>query len=246
MNPVFPSSSPSVSVSLVRWFRPLALLAGSLLLWDCRPYPHEPPCYRDSDPGCYGDDRYSDPYDDGPQSGTPSDLPRGEREFGLALDADLRMWFDAYDAVPRKVFIGRGPDAPSDLAHDLRETRPWSLVYAGRTEMLYPSVSAWDHSGPTAHVRIRLERAYAGDPLSLDLEIRHGFQGDSHVIIEAYQTHGLKDGESLVVQVGGEVSRGRWLQDWTAGGGGYLRGSAGHEELWMPGNGYHEARVRFR
>jgi len=219
----------------------LALIAGSLLLWDCRPYPYESPCYRSQDPSCY-----DDPYADGPQSGTPADLPRGEREFGLVLDPDLRMWFDAYDAVPRQVFIGSGPDAPSGLAHDLRETRPWSLVYAGRTESLYPSVGAWDHEGPTAHVRIRLDRAYPGDPLTLDLEIRHGYQGNSHVIIEAYQAHGLRDGETLVVQVGGEVSRGRWIQSWSAGGNGYLRGPAGHEELWMPINGYHEARVMFR
>jgi hypothetical protein len=223
----------------------LALIAGSLLLWDCRQYPHEPPCYRDRDPGCY-DDRYSDPYPDDRQSGTPGDLPKGEREFGLALDRGLRIWFDAYDAVPRKVFIGDGPDAPSNLAHDLRDTRPWFLDYAGRTETLFPSVGAWDHAGPTAHVRIRLDRSYRGDPLSLDLEIRHGFQGSSHVIIEAYQAHGLRDGESLVVRVGGEISRGHWLQHWSAGGNGYLRGSAGHEELWMPGNGYHEARVEFR
>jgi hypothetical protein len=66
------------------------------------------------------------------------------------------------------------------------------------------------------------------------------------VIIDAYQAHGLRDGESLVVRVGGEISRGHWLQHWSAGGNGYLRGSAGHEELWMPGNGYHEARVEFR
>jgi hypothetical protein len=220
----------------------LALLAASLLLWDCRPYPDEPRCCRDRDPYWY-EDGY---YDTGSQSGTPADLPKGEREFGLVLDPGLRMWFDAYDAVPRAVYIGSGPDAPSDLAHDLREARPWYLVYAGRTETLYPSVGAWDHSGPTAHVRIRLDRSYPGDPLTLDLEIRHGYQGNSHVIIEAYQAHGLRDGESLVVQVGGEVSRGRWLQIWSAGGGGYLRGSAGHEELWMPGNGYHEAKVQFR
>jgi hypothetical protein len=221
-------------------------LAGSLLLWGCGPYPGEPPCCRDRDPSWYGDDPYSDPYPYGPQSGAPGDLPKGEREFGLVLDPELRMWFDAFDAVPRRVFIGDGPDAPSDLAHDLQETRPWSLDYAGRRETLFPSVGAWDHSGPTAHVRIRLDRAYGGDPLAIDLEIRHGFEGNSHVIIEAYQAHGLRDGETLAVQVGGEVSRGRWLQIWSAGGGGYLQGPPGHEELRMPGNGYHEARVRFR
>lgn len=223
--------------------RRLALALGAILLWGCGPYPPEPPCCGDRDPAWYGDDPYSDP---GPSSGTPGDLPKGEREFGLTLDPGLRIWFDAFDAVPRRVFIGEGPDGPSELAHDLRESRPWFLDYAGRQETLFPSVSAWDHSGPTAHVRIRLDRSYAGDPLSIDLEIRHGFQGNSHVIIEAYQVHGLKDGESLVVQAGGEVSRGLWLESWSAGGNGYLRGSAGHEELWMPGNGYSEARVQFR
>jgi len=215
----------------------LAFIAGSLLLWDCRPYPYESPCYRNPDPACY-DGPY--PYYDGPQSGTPGDLPKGEREFPLVLDPDLEMWFDAYDAVPRRIFVG------NELAHDLRESRPWYLAYAGRTETLFPSVGAWDHAGPTAHVRIRLDRSYAGDPLTVDLEIRHGYQGNSHVIIEASQAHGLRDGESLVVQVGGEISRGRWLQAWSAGGNGYLRGPAGHEELWMPVNGYHEARVQFR
>jgi hypothetical protein len=239
-------SSLSHSGTPARWLGRLALVTGCLLLWDCRPYPDEPPCCRDRDPSRYGDDPYNDAYGTGPQSGTPADLPKGEREFGLVLDPELRMWFDAYDAVPREIYIGYGPDAASELAHDLRATRPWYLSYAGRTEALYPSVGAWDHSGPTAHVRIRLDRSNPGDPLTLDLEIRHGFQGNSHVIIEAYQAHGLRDGESLVVQMGGEVSRGRWLQAWSAGGGGYLRGSAGHEELWMPGNGYHEAKVVFR
>lgn len=225
------------------WSGRLALIGLSLLLWDCRRYPDEPGCCRDRDPYWYEDDGY---YDTGSHSGTPADLPKGEREFPLVLDPELRMWFDAYDAVPREVFIGDGPEAPSDLAHDLRDARPWSLAYGGRTELLYPSVGAWDHSGPTAHVRIRLDRAYPGDPLTLDLEIRHGFQGGSHTLIQAYQAHGLRDGESLVVQVGGEVSRGHWLQLWSAGGGGYLRGPAGREQLWMPGNGYHEARVQFR
>jgi hypothetical protein len=156
------------------------------------------------------------------------------------------MWFDVYDAVPRRMYVGYGADSPSNLAHDLREARPWYLVYAGRSEGLFPSVSAWDHSGPTAHVRIRLDRSYRGNPLSIDLEIRHGNQGSNHTVIEAYQVHGLLDGESLVSQVGGEISRGPWVQSWTAGGNGFLRGSAGHEELWMPGNGYHEARVEFR
>ena len=245
MNPAPLPSFPSDSGSPGRWLHRLAWVAGSLLLWGCQPYPYESPCYRSPDPACY-DDPSSDPYPYGPQSGTPGDLPKGEREFGLVLDPDLRMWFDAYDAVPRRIFIGNGPDAPSDLAHDLRESRPWYLVYAGRTETLFPSVGAWDHAGPTAHVRIRLDRSYPGDPLSVDLEIRHAFQGNSHVIIEAYQAHGLRDGETLVVQVGGEISRGRWLQAWSAGGNGYLKGPAGHEELWMPVNGYHEARVELR
>lgn len=242
MNPDSPSSSPADAAFRVRRFRCLALVAGSLLLSDCNRYPGGPCC---GDP-YYGEGPYSDSGPYGPSSGSPGDLPKGEREFGLVLDADLRMWFDAFDAVPRRIFIGGGPDAPSELAHDLEETRPWSLAYAGRTETLFPSVGAWDHSGPTAHVRIRLDRAYAGDPLSIDLEIRHAFQGNSHVIIEAYQVHGLRDGESLIVRVGGEVSRGLWLQSWAAGGNGYLRGPVGHEELWMPGNGYSEARVRFR
>jgi hypothetical protein len=246
MNPASQPFSASDSGFRGRWLHRLTLMAGSLMLWDCGPLPHEPPCYRDPDQSCYGDDPYSDPYPDSPQSGTPGDLPKGEREFALVLDPGLRIWFDAYDAVPRQVYIGNGPDAPSGLAHDLRETRPWFLDYAGRTETLFPSVSAWDHAGPTAHVRIRLNRSYPGDPLSLDLEIRHGFQGNSHVLIEAFQVHGLRDGESLVVQAGGEISRGRWLQAWSAGGNGYLRGPVGHEELWMPGNGYHEARVEFR
>lgn len=218
------------------------LILGSLALWGCHPYPDEP-----------GRDRYDyrdypyDPYPyEGWQSGSPADLPKGEREIGLVLDPGLRMWYDVYDAVPRRMFVGYGPDASSNVAHDLRETRPWSLVYAGRSEILFPSVSAWDHSGPTAHVRIRLERSSRGNPLTLDLEIRHGFQGNNHTVIEAYQVHGLLDGESLVLQVGGEISRGAWEQYWYAGGNGYLRGAVGHEELWMPGNGYHEARVEFR
>lgn len=222
----------------------LALLTCSLLLWNCQPYPPGPPCSRD--PDCYDSRPYDDSYPYGPQSGSPADLPKGERLFGLVLDQDLRIWFDAFDAVPREVYIGSGPDAASALAHDLRDTRPWYLAYGGRTEALYPSVTAWDHSGPTAHVRIRLDRSYAGDPLTLDLEIRHGFQGRSHTLIEAYQAHGLHDGESVVVRVGGEVSRGGWRQAWSAGGNGYLRGSSGREELWMPGNGYHEAKVEFR
>jgi hypothetical protein len=221
------------------------LVMGSLLLWGCnRPYPNEPRRgdydYRDYD---YPYDRY--PYN-GASSGSPADLPRGEREIGLVLDPGLRMWYDVYDAIPRRVFVGYGPDSPSNLAHDLRVTNPWSLVYAGRSEPLYPSVSAWDHAGPTAHVRIRLDRSYRGNSLSIDLEIRHGSHGNNHLLIEAYQVHGLLDGESLVLLVGGEIPRGPWMQYWAAGGGGYLRGSAGHEELWMPGNGYHEARVEFR
>jgi hypothetical protein len=246
MIPSSPPFSPAASGFRGRWLLRSALIAGPLLLWDCRRYPPEPPCCRDRDPSWYGEDPYSDPYPYGPQSGTPDDLPRGEREFGLVLDADLRIWFDAYDAVPRRVFIGNGPDAPSGLAHDLRETRPWLLTYAGRAESLFPTVSAWDHAGPTAHVRIRLDRSRPGDPLTIDLEIRHGYEGGSHVLIEAYQVHGLRDGEALAVRTGGEVSRGRWLQAWSAGGGAYLRGPAGQEDLWMPGNGYHEARVRFR
>ena len=240
MNPASLPLFRADSGSPGRWLPGLVLLAGALLLWGCHPYPNEPPCCRDRDPSWYGDDPY------GPHSGTPGDLPKGEREFGLVLDPDLRMWFDAYDAVPRQVFIGDGPDAPANLAHDLRDARPWYLSYAGRTETLFPSVGAWDHAGPTAHVRIRLDRSYPGAPLTLDLEIRHGFQGNSHVIIQAYQVHGLRDGETVVVRVGGEVSRGPWLESWAAGGGGYLQGPAGHQELWMPGNGYHEARVQFR
>lgn len=238
-------ASPAPPGARNRRLLPVALLTASLALLGCNRYPPEPPCCRGDDPYWYGDDPYSDPYPYGPTSGTPADLPRGVRIFGLVLDPDLRIWFDAYDAVLRRVYIGSGPDAASGLAHDLRDTRPWLLAYAGRTETLLPSVGAWDHSGPTAHVRIRLERVNAGDPMTIDLEIRHGFQGNSHVLIEAYQVHGLRDGEALSVPVGGEV-RGSWIQSWSAGGGGYLRGSAGHEELWMPGNGYHEARVQFR
>lgn len=222
------------------------LIMGSSLLWACHPYPDEPPCCGDRYDSRYYDypyDRY--PYD-GSQSGSPADLPKGEREIGLVLDPGLRMWFDVYDAVPRRIFVGYGPDASSNVAHDLRSTRPWSLVYAGRSETLFPSVSAWDHAGPTAHVRIRLDRSNRGNPLTIDLEIRHGYQGNNHHVIEAYQVHGLLDGESLVLQVGGEISRGPWAQYWYAGGNGYLRGTAGFEELWMPGNGYHEARVEFR
>lgn len=225
------------------------LLISSLLLWGCnRRYPDEPGCCRDDYDYDYRDYDYPNgpyPYN-GAQSGSPADLPRGEREIGLVLDPGLRMWYDVFDAVPRHVFVGYGADSPSNAAHDLRVTNPWSLVYAGRSEPLFPSVSAWDHSGPTAHVRIRLDRSYRGNPLSIDLEIRHGFHGNNHQVIEAYQVHGLLDGESLVLLVGGEISRGPWLQYWAAGGGGYLRGAAGHEELWMPGNGYHEARVEFR
>lgn len=227
----------------LRWF---GLIWGSLLLWGCHPYPDEPPCCGDRYDSRYYDypyDRY--PYD-GSQSGSPADLPRGEREIGLVLDPGLRMWIDVYDAVPRRIFVGYGPDAPSNVAHDLRATRPWSLVYAGRSEALFPSVSAWDHAGPTAHVRIRLDRSHRGNPLTLDLEIRHGFRGNNHQVIEAYQVHGLLDGETLVLLVGGEIPRGPWAQFWTAGGNGFLRGAAGQEELWMPGNGYHEARVEFR
>ncbi|MEO6095532.1 MAG: hypothetical protein ABIW76_07600 [Fibrobacteria bacterium] len=220
---------------------------GSLLLSGCnRPYPNEPRCCRDdidSRDYDYPYGRY--PYD-GSQSGSPADLPKGEREIGLVLDPGLRMWFDVYAAVPRCIFVGSGPDTPSSLAHDLREMRPWYLAYAGRSEPLYQSVSAWDHAGPTAHVRIRLDRTNRGNPLSIDLEIRHGYHGNNHIVIEAYQVHGLLDGESLVLQVGGEIPRGPWVQSWAAGGNGYLRGSVGHEELWMPGNGYHEARVEFR
>lgn len=223
------------------------LLIGSLLLWGCnRQYPDGPSCCRDRyDSRDY--DYPNDPYGyDGSQSGSPADLPKGEREIGLVLDPGLWMWFDVYDAVPRSIFVGSGPDSPSNIAHDLPDSPPWFLVYAGRSEPLFPSVSAWDHSGPTAHVRIRLDRSNRRDPLNIDLEIRHGTHGNKHIVIEAYQVHGLLDGESLVLQVGGEIPRGAWTQYWTAGGNGFLRGAAGQEELWMPGNGYHEALVEFR
>lgn len=243
------STRPSSARSGFRNRLPIqfGLILGSLLLWGCnRQYPDEPGCCRDR----YDPRDYDYPYDpyryDGSQSGSPADLPKGEREIGLVLDPGLRMWYDVYDAVPRRIFVGQGPDASSNIAHDLRETRPWSLVYAGRSELLFPSVSAWDHAGPTAHVRIHLDRSYRGNSLAIDLEIRHGYQGNRHQIIEAYQVHGLLDGESLVLQVGGEISRGPWAQYWYAGGNGFLRGAIGHEELWMPGNGYHEARVEFR
>jgi hypothetical protein len=239
MSPTSLTSFPADFRFLNRWFRRIGWLACFLSLWGCQEYPPGPPCCEDRP------DRY-DPYPNRPQSGSPADLPRGETEIGLLLDAGLRMWYDVFDAVPRQVYIGYGPDAPSGIAHDLTDTRPWSLTYAGRAEPLFPTVTAWDHSGPTAHVRIRLDRDYRGNPLTLDLEIRHGYEGNSHVIVHAYQVHGLLDGEALALKVGGEVSRGRWLQDWSAGGNGYLRGSEGHETLWMPGNGYHEARVRFR
>lgn len=223
------------------------LFLAAALLWGCgQPYPDGPPCCRDRYDS-RGYDYPGDPYPShGSQSGTPAGLPKGVREIGLDLDPGLRMWFDVYDAVPRRIFLGRGADDPSQVAHDLREGRPWSLVYAGRSETLFPSVSAWDHAGPTAHVRIRLERPDRRSPLTLDLEIRHGFRGNRHVLVEAYQVHGLLDGETLVLRVGGEISRGSWAQYWSAGGNGYLRGPAGREELWMPGNGYHEALIEFR
>ena len=123
MNPAPLPSSPSDSGFPGRWLHRLAWVAGSLLLWDCQPYPYESPCYRNPDPACY-DGPYSDPYDNGPQSGTPADLPKGEREFALVLDPDLQMWFDVYDAVPRRIFIGNGPDVFwRTIQSDVAQTR---------------------------------------------------------------------------------------------------------------------------